>query len=185
MALLWTLHWIVVFHLLSHVWLFVTPWTGAPQDPLYSTISQTLLKFMSIESVMLSNHLTLCRPLLLLPSIFSSIRVFSNESVLASGVQNIGVSASASVLPMNTQDWFPLGGTGWISSQSKGLSRVFSNTTVQKHQFFGTQLSLWPNSHIHTWLLDWQSIESIGDQNVVPVPGPIISFGFLWPAFCR
>ena len=82
MALLWTLHWIVVFHLLSHVWLFVTPWTGAPQDPLYSTISQTLLKFMSIESVMLSNHLTLCRPLLLLPSIFSSIRVFSSELAL-------------------------------------------------------------------------------------------------------
>ena len=82
MALLRTLYWIVVFQLLSHVWLFATPWTGAPQDPLYSTISQTLLKFMSIESVMLSNHLTLCRPLLLLPSIFSSIRVFSSELAL-------------------------------------------------------------------------------------------------------
>ena len=68
-------------------------------------------------------------------------------------VAKVGVSASASVLPMNTQDWFPLGWTGWISLQFKGLSRVFSNTTVQKHQFFGTQLSLWFNSHIHTWLL--------------------------------
>ena len=66
---------------------------------------------------------------------------------------SIGVSASTSVLPMNTQDWFPLGWTGWISLQSKGLSRVFSNTTVQKHQFFGAQLSLYSNSHIHTWLL--------------------------------
>ena len=86
-----------------------------------------------------SNHLILCRPLLLLPSIFPSIRVFSTESVLhirwpkfnASG----GVSGLTSVLPLNTQDWFPLGWTGWISLQSKGLSRVFSNTTVQKHQF--------------------------------------------------
>ena len=72
----------------------------------------------------------------------------------ASGDESIGVSASASVLPMNTQDWFPLGLTGWISLQSKGLSRVFSNTTVQKHQFFGVQLSLLSNSHIHTWLLE-------------------------------
>ena len=72
----------------------------------------------------------------------------------ASGSQNIGVSASASVLPMNIQDWFPLGWTGWIFLQSKGLSRVFSNTTVQKHQFFSTQLSLYFNSHIHTWLLE-------------------------------
>ena len=70
----------------------------------------------------------------------------------ASGGQNIGVSESA--LPMNIQDWFPLGWTGWISLQSKGLSRVFSNTTVQKHQFFGIQPSLWSNSHIHTWLLE-------------------------------
>ena len=65
-----------------------------------------------------------------------------------------GVSASASILPMNIQDWFPLGWTGWISLQSKGLSRAFSNTTVQKHQFFSAQLSIWSNSHIHTWLLE-------------------------------
>ena len=69
--------------------------------------------------------------------------------------QSIGVSASASVLPMNIQDWFPLGWTGWISLQSKGLSRVFSSTTVQKHQFFGAQLSLWSNSHIHNRTTNW------------------------------
>ena len=79
---------------------------------------------------------------------------FQMSQFFTSGGQSIGVSASASVLPMNIQDWLPLGGTGWISLQSKGLSRVFSNTTVQKHQFFGAQLYLWPNSHIHTWLLE-------------------------------
>ena len=71
-----------------------------------------------------------------------------------SGGRSIGVSASASIFPKNSQDWSPLGWTGWISLQSKGLSRVFSNTTVQKHQFFSAQLSLQSNYHIHTWLLD-------------------------------
>ena len=79
---------------------------------------------------------------------------FQIGQLFASGGQSIGVSASASVLPVNIQDWFPLGWTCWISLQSKGLSRVFSNTTVQKHQFFGAQLSLESNSHIHTWLLE-------------------------------
>jgi len=79
---------------------------------------------------------------------------FQMSQLFTSGGQNIGVSASTSVLPINTQDWSPLGWTGWISLQSKGLSRVFSNTTVQKHQFFCTQLSLLSNSHIHTWLLE-------------------------------
>ena len=79
---------------------------------------------------------------------------FQMNQFFASGSQSIGVSASASVLPMNIQDWFSLGWTGWISLQSKGLSRVFSNTTVQKHQFFSTQLSLRSNSHIHTCLLE-------------------------------
>ena len=81
---------------------------------------------------------------------FSASGSFKMSQFFASGGQSIGVSASTSVLPVNTQDWF-LGWTGWISLQSKGLSRVFSNTTVQKHQFFGTQLSLESNSHIHTW----------------------------------
>ena len=139
---------------LSHVRLFVTPWTGARQASLSRTNSWSLLKLMSIESVMPSNHLILCCPLLLQPSIFPSIRVFSNESVLPIRWSKYWVSASASVLPMNTQDWSPLGWTGWISLQSKGLSRVFSNTTVQNHQFLGTQLSSQSNSHIHTWLLE-------------------------------
>ena len=126
---------------LSCVWLFVTPWTVACQASLSITNSWSLLRLMSIESVRPSNHLILCRPLLLPPSIFPSIRVFTNESVLHMGGQSIGVSASTSVLPVNIQDWFHLGWTGWISLQSKGLSRVFSNTTVQKHQFFGGQLA--------------------------------------------
>ena len=79
---------------------------------------------------------------------------FQMSQFFTSGGQSIGVSPSASVLPMNTQDWFPLGWADWISLQSKGLSRVFSNTTVQKHQFFGDQLSSQSNSHIHKWLLE-------------------------------
>ena len=107
---------------------------------------------MSTKSVMPSNHLTLCRPLLLLPSIFPRSGSFPMSQLFASGGQSIGASASAWVLPMNIQDWFPLGLTGFISLQSKELSRVFSNTTVQKNQFSGSQFSLWSSSHIHTWL---------------------------------
>ena len=101
------------------------------------------------------------------PTISSSVNPFSSHlqsfpasgsllmsQFFISGGQSIGASASTSVLPMNIQDWFPLGWTGWCSLQSKGLSRVFSITTVEKHQFFGTQLSLYANSHIHTWLLE-------------------------------
>ena len=132
--------------LLSCVWLLATTWTSAHQASLSLTNSQSLLKLTSIESVMPSNHLILCRPLLLLPSIFPIIRVFSKEPVrrirFHKVSQSIAASAAASVLPMNIQDWFPLGWTGWISLKSKGLSRVFSNTTVQKNQFFSSQLSL-------------------------------------------
>ena len=88
------------------------------------------------------------------PPSFSASECFQMSRLFASGSQRIGVSASTSVLPMNTQDWSPLGWTGWISLQSRGLSRVFSNTTVQKYQFFSAQLSLWSNFHIHTWLLE-------------------------------
>ena len=115
---------------LSCVWLFVTPWTSTCQASLSITNSWSLSKLISIELVMPSNHLILCHPLHLLPSIFPSIRAFSSESALCSGGQSIG--ASASVLPMNIQNWFPLGLTGLISLQSKGLSRIFSNTTVQR-----------------------------------------------------
>ena len=88
------------------------------------------------------------------PQSFPASGSFQMSQIFASGGQSIGLSASTSVLPMNTQDWSPLGWTGWISLQSKGLSRVFPNTTVQKYQFFGTQLSSQSHSHIHTWLLE-------------------------------
>ena len=88
------------------------------------------------------------------PQSFPASRSFPMSQFFTSGGQSIGVSASVSVLPMNIQNWFPLGLTGWLSLQSKGLSRIFFNTTVQKHQFFGAQLSLWFNFHIHTWLLE-------------------------------
>ena len=134
---------------LSHVPLSAIPWTAARQASLSITNSQRLLKLMSIKLVMTFNHLFLCHPLILPPSIFPSIRVFPMSWFLHQ-VAKVGVSASVSVLPMNIQDLFPLGWTGWIFLQSKGLSRVFSNITVQKHQFFCAQLSLQSNSHIHT-----------------------------------
>ena len=119
-----------------------TPQTAAHQASLSITKPQSLLKLMSIESVMPSNHLNLCHPILLLRSIFPSIRVFPNGSVLHIRWPKYW-SFSFSISPsMNIQDWFPLGWTGWISLKSKGLSRVFSNTTVQKHQFFGAHLFL-------------------------------------------
>ena len=137
---------------LSRIWLFVTPWTAAHQASLSFTISQSLLKLMSIEWVMPSNHLIFCHPLLLLPSIFPSIRVFSNASALH--IRWPKYWSSASVLPMNIQGWFPLGLTGLISLLSKGLSRVLSSTTIWKHQFFGAQPSSQSNSHIPTWPLE-------------------------------
>ena len=130
----------------------MTPCTATHQTSLSFTISWTLLKLKSIESVMPSNHLILCHPLIFLPSIFPSVRVFPVSSLFASGGQSIGTSTSASVFPMISKDWFPLGWTGWISLQSKGLSRIFSSTTIWKHQFFCTQPSIWSNSHTHTWL---------------------------------
>ena len=139
---------------LSRVQLFVTPWTTACHAFLSITNSWNPPKPMSIKSMMPFNHLILCRPLLLLPSIPPSIRVFSNESTLHTRWPKYW-SFTFSISPSNehpglislTMDWLDL-----LAVQ--GLSRVFSNTTVQKHQFFSTQLSLWPNSHIHTWLLE-------------------------------
>ena len=127
---------------LSYVWLFAAPWTAAHQASLSITNSQSLLKLMSIESGMPSNDLILCLLLFLLSSIFPKLGSFQMSQLFASSGHSIGVSASTSVLPKNTQDWSHLGWTGWISLQSKGLSRVFSNTTVQKHQLFSAQLSL-------------------------------------------
>ena len=129
-------------------------WIAAHQASLSIANSRSLLKLMPIESVMPSSHLILCRPLLLPPPIPPSIRVFSNESILHMRWPKYW-SFSFSISPSNEhQDWSPSGWTGWISLQSKGLSRTFSNSTVQKHQFFSTQLSSRSNSHIHTWPLE-------------------------------
>ena len=130
-----------------------TPWTAACQVSLSFTVSQSVPKLMSIESVMPSNHLILCRPLLLLPSIFSSIRVFSNESALCIRWPKYW-SFSISP-PVNIPGWFLLGLTGLISLQSKGLSRVFSRTVIQRHQFFSAQPSLRSNFFMVTSVLDY------------------------------
>ena len=141
------------FSSLSHV-LFATPWIIARQASLSITNSRSLPKPMPIKSVMPPSCLIICHSLLLLPPIPPSIGVFPTSQLFAWRGQSIGVSASVSVLPMNTQDWSPLGWTGWISLQAKGLSRVFSNTIVQKHQFFGAQLTSQSDSYIHTWPLE-------------------------------
>ena len=136
---------------LSCVWLFATPWTAACQASLsitwacssscpssqwcHTTTSSSVVPFSHLQSFPASGSFPMSQP-------------FTSHG------QSIGVSASASLLPMNIQAWNPLGLTGLISLQSKGLSRIFSNITVQKHQFFTTQLSLRSNSHIHTWLLE-------------------------------
>ena len=128
------------------------PMNRSTPASLSITNSRSSLRLTSIKSVMPSSHLILCRPLLLLPPIPPSIRVFSNESTLRMRWPKYwSFSALASFLPKKSQGWSPSEWTGWISLQSKGLSRVFSNATVQKHQFFRTQLSSQSNSHIHTW----------------------------------
>ena len=116
--------------LLSYVWFFVTPWTAAPQAFLSITNSQSLPKLMSVESVMPSNHLILYCPFSSSLQSCPASGSFQMSQLFASGGQSTGVSASTSVLPMNTQDCSALGWTGWISLRSKGLSRVFSNITV-------------------------------------------------------
>ena len=149
------MHLLLLFFSCSLIYDSATLWTAASQTSLSFTTSQNLLKLMSIESVMPSNHLVFCHRLLL-PSTqsFPSSGTFLMSQLFTLGGQSIVVSASKSVLPLNTQDWSPLGWTGWISLQSKGPSRVFSNTTVEKHQSFGAQPSYWSNSHICTWLLE-------------------------------
>ena len=138
---------------ISHVWLFETPWTAAHQAPLSSPLSQNLLKFMSIDSGMLSDHFILCY----CSSVFCiqsspALGSFLISQLFASGGQSI--RASATGFPMSIQGWFLLGLTGWISLLPKGLSRVFSRITIQKRQFIGAQPSLWSDSHICIWLLE-------------------------------
>ena len=129
------------------------------KGPHFKSISSSVLcpphglTLTSIESVMPSNYLILCYPLLLPPSIFTSIKVSSKSRLFASGGQSIGASASALVLPVIIQDWFPLGLTVWPSCSPRD-PRVFPSTTVQKHQFFSAQPSLWSSSHFCTWLLE-------------------------------
>ena len=139
--------------LLSHVQLFATPWTAACQPSLSFIISPNPLKLVSIESVMPSNHFTLCHPLLL-PSIFPSITVFSSKLALCIGWPKYWRFSFNISTSNEYSGWFPLGLTVLISFLSRGLSRVFCSTTVRKHQFFGAQLSLWSNSHICTSLLE-------------------------------
>ena len=122
--------------------------------PCPSPTSRALLNWCSSSQWCHPTILSSVIPFSSCPQSFPALGSFPVSQFFASGGQSIGASASASVLPMNIQGWFPLGWTGWISLQSKGLSRVFSNTTVQKHQFFGAQLSSESNSHIHTWPLE-------------------------------
>ena len=152
------LRYLLVVESLSHVWLFVTPWPATHQASLSSPTPEACANPCPLSRW--------CHP-----TIWSSVIPFSHlqsfpasgsfpvSQFFTSGGQSIGASASVSVLPMSIQDWFPLGLTGWISLQSKGLSRVFSNTTVQKYQFLGAQPSLWSNSHSHTWLLENHSFD--------------------------
>ena len=142
----------LVVQLISCIQLFATPWTTVCQAPLIFIASQSLLRFMSTGAVCYLTISSSAAPFSFCLQSFPVSGSFPVSWLFASGGQSIG--ASASVLPMNIEDWFPLGLTGLISLQSKGLSRVFSDTTVQKHQFFGTQPSLSFNSHIHTWLLE-------------------------------
>ena len=171
---------------ISLIQLFASPWTAARQASLSITNSWGLLKLMSIESVMPSNHLILCCPLFphalnlsqhqilfswVPKSLWTASKLkddcsFPVSRLFTSGGQSIGASPSASVLPMNIQNWFPLGWTCLISLQSKGLPRVFSNTTVQKHQFFGSQSSwstltsvrdYWKDHSFNYTDLCWQS----------------------------
>ena len=151
----------IVVQSLSRVRLFATAWAAARQASLSFTISRSLLKFMSIESVMLSYHLTLCHTLLLLPSIFPNIRgSFPMSRLFSSGGQSTGASASASVLPMSIQGWFPLRWTSLISLLSKGLSRVLYSTTIWKHQF--VQLSAFFNVQLsHPYMTTRKTISKV------------------------
>ena len=144
---------ITVVQSLNHVWLFVTTWTGVKQASLSFTTSQNLLKFMSIEQS--SYHPLPSHPLP--PSSTFAFNLSQHQSLYqwvssSSSGQSIEASTSAPVLPMNTQGWFPLGLTHLLSLQSRGLSRVFSRTTIQNHQFCGALPSLQSNCHIHIWL---------------------------------
>ena len=154
----WALDWKILqfssIPLLSHVWLFESPWTAAHQASLSITNSLSLLKLMSIKSVIPTNQPSHS---LLLPS--PPTLNFSQNQSLFQWISSLHQVPKVLELQLQHQCWFPLGWTGLISLLSKGLSRVFPNTTVQKHQFFHAQLSLRSNTHIHTWLLENHSFD--------------------------
>ena len=142
--------WLSSVNSLSHVWLFTTPWTQHARPPCPSTAPGLYSNSCSLSRWC---HPTISFSVIPFSSYLQTLPAsgsFQMSQFFTSGAQSIGISASAPVLPMNIQDWFPLGWAGWISLQSKGILRVFFNTTVQKHQFFSTQLSLNSNSHIHS-----------------------------------
>ena len=143
----------IVVQLLSHVRHVAAPWISLSRLPSF-IIYWSLLRLMSVESVLPSNHLILCCPFSSCPQSFPASGSFPVSRFFTSSGQRIGASASASVLPLNIQGWFPLGLSGLISLLSKGLSRVFCSTTAWKPHFFGAQPSLWSRSHIPTWLLE-------------------------------
>ena len=149
-------------------WQTLQPY-GLQQASLFFTVSLSLLKFTSIDLVMPYTLLIPSSPFFSCPQSFPASEAFPMSWLFTSGGQRVGASASASVLPMNTQGWFPFRLTGLISLQSKRLSRFFYNTTIWKHQFFSAQPSLWSNSHIHTWLLLQLSIrhEMIGPDAMI------------------
>ena len=158
--------------LLSRVQLFVTPWTAARQASLSITNSQSLLKLMFFESVMPSNHLIFRRPF----QSFPASGAFPVSQFFILGGQSIGVSTSASVLPMNIQDWFPLGLIGLISLLSEGLSRAFSSTRVWRHEFFSAKERLLLfgfkyGSGLPRWLSSKESTCNAGDVGLIPGSG--------------
>ena len=132
-----------------------TPWTAStPGLPVHHKLPEFTQTHVHRVSDALQPFHPLSSPFCSCPKSLPASEAFQMSQLVTSGGQTIGASASALVLPVNIQDWSPLGWIGWISLQFKGLSRVFSNTTIQKHQFFSAQLSFWSNSHIHTWLLE-------------------------------
>ena len=139
---------------LSHVWLFATPWIAARQASLSITNSRSSLKLCPSSQWCHPAISSSVVPFSSCPQSLPPSKSFPMSQLFTWGGQSIGVSASTSILPMNTQDWSPLGWTGWISLQSNRPARVFFNTTVQKHQFFSAQLSSQSNSHIHKWPLE-------------------------------
>ena len=150
----WNIRLFIVVQLLNPIQFFVPPWTAEHRLSCPSPSPGACSNSCPLNQWCHPTISSSVTPITSCLQSFLASGSFLMSQLFASGGQSIGASASASVLPVNIQDWFPWGLTGWISLQSKGLSRVFSSTTVQKHQLFSTQFSLWSNSHIQTWLLE-------------------------------